>query len=523
MKKRFFGYFKRGLKTSYQTLFKGKGNLIRYILLLLVDLFGIPLFIFKPFTRMAVQNASRTSINGELLSLSLCFKDSDKKNKYWNYIVVFVVKILVLLALLVVCAAVTAILYFLGLLIMDLIGAQGLLLYLFPAPGLLLTLCVLLTYIFRTLPTSYQFTKTDNVEPSKMLLESYTFMKKKGKWKRFLNLFFHLIFALLGVALVGAIIFGVYMLYEYQIIWEYKYFLAIVEAVGIIGGTLVLCYILIPMYLSYMNTKMLLFDDLTSPESSKDILKVKNARRRPKSKSMEDLFDSVHLYNESDVDSLMRTEDVSTPKSKKELKEIAKLKKQKAKQKAKEDKLKKKEAKKAPKVKEEKVKKEKPVKEPKAKKEKVEKAPVEDVKPEVDFPSNIENIEEMAKTEEIPTQEEVVVDTPVVEETPVVEPEPVVEEALVEEPQVEETPVEEPVVEEPQAEESQIESEPVVEEPVVEEVQPEPVVEEPQAEETPVEEVQPEPVEEPQAEETIEDAPKPKRGRPKKNQDKEGE
>ena len=493
MNKGFKVYFKEGKINSKKTL-KGKGNLLRYYVFLMLSVLSVICPILLPVLSMANYRLARQVKYENNIEVCKLFNPGDNCKNYWTTILVGFLKFLFFMAMLLVVAFLIGVCFAFGYGVQLILGEySGIIPLAFTVPGGILLLVFLIVYPFATVPAAFLVENTDGINASKALFDSVHALNKTGKRTLFATYLVQILISIVILA-VGIIVpfLPVYFMMDYV-------GFGITIILYLLSGFILLR--VLPKYdLAFAIARLSLFEDLCT-----DIYKASTRTngvtiKGVESISIEDTLTALFEYEETAIkrvgDVLNETQDlkvVSTTVEKPQPK------------------------------KPEPVVEQTPVT-PTPVAPKVEKAPVvepivqkiekttpvvetvvpktEEVKPVVKEPETVKShetapvvepvtsvIEETSVVEETPVVEESTIEvesaaeeTAIVEETAtVIEEEPVVEPAVVEEPVtlIEEEPVVEEIV-------PTVESTPVVEETVLEETTD---VEEPAEEEELVEEI----------------------------------
>lgn len=213
MNRGFAYYFGRAFKTSMTTIWKNR-NVFKSVAYLFMDLAALVTLVFRPMFSMAgVTQAKAAQKTGEF-NISPAFKEASKPQTFWTMAMACVIEGLILLGGLVVCAVIVGALALLssaiGAASSASSGTQSLLLWLFIAPGLLLTLfyCCVMAMIFA--PTAYVVESNPGINAADVVSICFNTMKANGKLVVFLTA---LITMGIALAIIGVCAVVTYVIY----------------------------------------------------------------------------------------------------------------------------------------------------------------------------------------------------------------------------------------------------------------------------------------------------------------------
>ena len=186
MKYCFKKYYKDAFKTSKET-FKKKGSLIKFYLLLIMNVFSFIAFIFRPVYRIASKRVLRNVKVNKEISITKSFEVVDKPKTSWTYAIVVLTKGLLLLGVIIGHAFVAGLFYLLGMAVYQIIDSYELyyISYVFMIPVAISLILFLITIRYKVCPTANILEKNNELKPSSTLYLSFECMKKGGKSAQF--------------------------------------------------------------------------------------------------------------------------------------------------------------------------------------------------------------------------------------------------------------------------------------------------------------------------------------------------
>lgn len=205
MNRGFKYYYKEGLKYSSQTL-KGKGNLLRVILFMMVTAFSVVCPLLLPVVSMAYFRLARQVKYEQNIEVCKLFKACDNPKNYWTVILVDLMKGLLYIAMIFMLALLACFTALLGGGIYLLsAGASELILYAFMIPAAILLVVFILIYPYATVPSAFIVDNNDGINPTKALFDSVHALNKTGKRTYFATYLVESLITM-GILAVGIIV-----------------------------------------------------------------------------------------------------------------------------------------------------------------------------------------------------------------------------------------------------------------------------------------------------------------------------
>ena len=204
MEKKFKDYYISGLKNSYNALYRRKTNLFKYYICLFIYILSIPLFILKPVINMAIFKLGEQINENNDIDLTSVVKSSDNPKNYFTVFFAGLIKILIILGIILVLAAIGGLLALIGYAIISFTGKMDyLFILLFASPALLAIVIYLFFIPLIYVETGYIVNSNNDINASNVLNISFNAYKKEGKRMRFGIILVNSLIKLFYLAIVG--------------------------------------------------------------------------------------------------------------------------------------------------------------------------------------------------------------------------------------------------------------------------------------------------------------------------------
>ncbi len=295
MNRGFKKYYNEGYNNAKEAL-KKKGNLCRYYLYVFVSLLSY-LFIFaKPVIDMAGVRLLKMIRADKEIAVSKAVSSSDNAKSYWTSILAYVIKGLMILAIILVIAILGFALAGFGYAIYSASAFSDELYYLpiiFMIPAVVILAIFIIALPMLTVPISYIADTNPNMGASKVLFLSVDSLKKTGKGTLFLS---YLIEGLIKLIFI-LIPFGFYAYLYNNLLSEPAEVMGIMIAVAIlvtIAAAIVYVLFITKFIVGLKLSRILLFEDLVLDNfnGAKRLTGIEFKEEKPEYKSkLERLFD----------------------------------------------------------------------------------------------------------------------------------------------------------------------------------------------------------------------------------------
>lgn len=295
MNRGFKKYYNEGYNNAKEAL-KKKGNLCRYYLYVFVSLLSY-LFIFaKPVIDMAGVRLLKMIRADKEIAVSKAVSSSDNAKSYWTSMLAYVIKGLMILAIILVIAIIGFALAGFGYAIYSASAFSDELYYLpiiFMIPAVVILAIFIIALPMLTVPISYIADTNPNMGASKVLFLSVDSLKKTGKGTLFLS---YLIEGLIKLIFI-LIPFGFYAYLYNNLLSEPAEVMGIMIGVAIlvtIAAAIVYVLFITKFIVGLKLSRILLFEDLVLDNfnGAKRLTGIEFKEEKPEYKSkLERLFD----------------------------------------------------------------------------------------------------------------------------------------------------------------------------------------------------------------------------------------